>query len=118
MCVVAATLLSARTNFQSTDIYKLYDWVLARKRSGQITGPIVMSNSYGLYTCSGSVGMPEDHPYRQILLDAINNGIVVVYAAGNNHYDVLCSHDPTACSPNTIWAVNSMDEVLSVGTVN
>jgi serine protease AprX len=43
---------------------------------------------------------------------------VVVYAAGNNHYDVLCNHDPTKCSSNTIWAVNSMDEVLSVGTVN
>src|SRR5262249_29385074 len=26
--------------------------------------------------------------------------------------------DPTKCSPNSIWAVNSMDEVLSVGTVN
>jgi serine protease AprX len=113
-----ATLLSARTNLLSTDIYKLYDWVLARKRSGQITGPIVMSNSYGLYTCSGSAGMPEDHPYRQVLLDAINDGIVVVYAAGNNHHDVLCNHDPTMCSPNTIWTVNSMDEVLSVGTVN
>lgn len=113
-----ATLLSARTNLLATDIYKLYDWVLARKRSGQITGPIVMSNSYGLYTCSAPSGLPQDHPYRQILLDAVSAGIVVVYAAGNNHHDVLCSHDPSKCSPNTIWSVNSMDEVLFVGTVN
>ena len=47
-----ATLLSARSNLQATDIYKLYDWVLARKHAGDITGPIVMSNSYGMYTCS------------------------------------------------------------------
>ncbi len=77
-----------------------------------------MSNSYGLYTCSPTPGLPQDHPYRQVLLDAINAGIVVVYAAGNNHYDVLCHHDPTKCGPNTIWAVNSLDEVLSVGTVD
>jgi subtilisin family serine protease len=113
-----ATLLSARTNLLATDIYKLYDWVLARKNSGDIDGPVVMSNSYGLYTCTPPAGLPQDHPYRGILLDAINAGIVVVYAAGNNHADVLCKHDPTKCSPNTIWAVNSMDEVLSVGTVN
>jgi subtilisin family serine protease len=113
-----ATLLSARSNLLATDVYKLYDWVLARKRSGQIPGRIVMSNSYALYTCSAPSGLPQDHPYRGILLDAIGEGFVVVYAAGNNHADVLCNHDPTKCSPNTIWAVNSMDEVLSVGTVN
>ncbi len=113
-----ATLLSARSNLLATDIYKLYDWVLARKSSGEIKGPIVMSNSYGLYTCTAPPGLPANHPYRGILLDAINAGVVVVYAAGNNHYTVLCNHDPKKCSPNTIWAVNSMDEVLSIGTVN
>lgn len=113
-----ATVLSARSNLLATDIYKLYDWVIARKKSGQISGPLVMSNSYGLYTCTASAGLPQDHPYRGIILDAISEGITVVFAAGNNHHDVLCKNDPTTCSPNTIWAVNSMDEVLSVGTVN
>ncbi len=113
-----AILLSARSNLLATDIYKLYDWVLSKKASGEIAGPIVMSNSYGLYTCSAPPGLPQDHPYRQILLDAVAAGVVVVYAAGNNHADVLCNNDPTKCSPNTIWTVNSMDEVLSVGTVN
>jgi subtilisin family serine protease len=113
-----ATILSARTNLLATDIYKLYDWVLAKKASGELTGPVVMSNSYGLYTCSPPPGLPADHPYRQIVLDAIAAGIVVVYAAGNNHAAGVCNHDPTKCSPNTIWGINSIDEVLSVGTVN
>jgi serine protease AprX len=113
-----ATLLSARSNFLATDIYKLYDWVLDKKRTGLIAGPVVMSNSYGLYTCSAPAGLPSDHPYRQILVDAVSNGIVVVYAAGNNHAGLVCNNDPTKCSPNTIWSVNSMDEVLSVGTVD
>ena len=113
-----ATILSARTNLLATDIYKLYDWVLSKKKSGEIAGPIVMSNSYGLYRCSAPSGLPQDHPYRQIILDAVAADIVVVFAAGNNHAAGLCNHDPTKCSPNTIWAVNSIDEVLSVGTVN
>jgi subtilisin family serine protease len=113
-----AMILSARTNLLSTDIYKLYDWVLSKKLSGEISGPMVMSNSYGLYTCTPPPGLPQDHPYRQIVLDAVAAGIVVVYAAGNNHAAGLCNNDPTKCSPNTIWGVNSMDEVLSVGTVN
>jgi subtilisin family serine protease len=41
----------------------------------------------------------------------------VVFAAGNNDYDEQCNHDPSACGPNSIWAVNSSDRVLSVGTV-
>lgn len=113
-----ATILSARSNLLATDIYKLYDWVLSKKRSGEIAGPAVMSNSYGLYTCTAPSGLPQDHPFRQIILDAVAAGIVVVYAAGNNHAAGLCENDPAKCSPNTIWAVNSMDEVLSVGTVN
>jgi subtilisin family serine protease len=113
-----ATLLSARSNLRATDIYKLYDWVLSNKKSGAIAGPIVMSNSYGLYRCQPPPGLPEDHPYRGILLEAIESGIVVVFAAGNNHSDVLCNHPPAQCFPNTIWGVNSMDEVLCVGSVN
>ena len=113
-----ATILSARSNLLATDIYKLYDWVLAKKATGELTGPVVMSNSYGMYTCSAPPGLPQDHPYRQIILDAVAAGIVVVYAAGNNHAAGLCNNDPTKCSPATIWGVNSIDEVLSIGTVN
>jgi subtilisin family serine protease len=112
-----ALLLSARTNLFSTDIYKIYDFLIEEKASGRI-GPLVISNSYGLYRCDPPPGLSEDHPYLDIVREAVANNIVVVFAAGNNHYDVLCNHDPTACGPNTIWGVNSIDEVLTVGTVN
>lgn len=113
-----ATVLSARTTLYSTDIYKIYDQLVAWKKNGTIKGPLVASNSYGLYTCIPPNLLPQNHPYLQIVLDAIASGITVAFAAGNNHYDVLCNHDPNSCSPNTIWGVNSHDEVLSVGTVN
>lgn len=92
--------------------------MLTHKRSGALAGPIVMSNSYGMYTCQAPAGLPEDHPYRGIILEAIRAGIVVVFAAGNNHADVLCGKPGGQCSPNTIWGVNSLDQILSVGTVD
>ena len=113
-----ATLLSARTDLSSTDIFNIYDALIDHKRRGSIEGPLVISNSYGLYTCTAPNVLPADHPYMDIVLTAIAEGIVVVFAAGNNHYDVLCNNDPTQCSPNTIWAANSHEKVLSVGTVN
>lgn len=113
-----ATLLSARSTLWATDIYKIYEELILYRRSGVIEGPVVVSNSYGLYRCSPPNVLPPDHPYLDIVLQAIGEGIVVVFAAGNNHYDVLCNHDPGECSPTTIWGVNSHDLVLSVGTVN
>ena len=112
-----ATLLAARTDFAATDIYTIYAALIDAKRSGSIPGPLVISNSYGMYMCAPDPAMPEDHPFLEVVLEAIDAGIVVVYAAGNNHVDV-CAHDPARCTPNSIWAVNSHDRVISVGTVN
>jgi len=113
-----ASVLSARTSLQSTDIYRIYDSLVAAVRKGQIAEPLVISNSYGLYTCQPPNVLPQNHPYAEIVFGAVDDGIPVVFAAGNNHFDVLCQHDPAACGPNTIWAVNSADRVLSVGTVD
>jgi serine protease AprX len=112
-----ATILAARTTLFSTDIYKLYDRLIDEYEAGH-TGPLVISNSYGLYVCSAPAGLPQDHPYLGIVREAVSKGIVVAFAAGNNHADVLCNNPVGACSPNTIWGVNSVDEVLTVGTVN
>jgi serine protease AprX len=113
-----ATVISARTTLMASDIHIIYDELISAKKQGRIPGPLVISNSYGLYTCSAPTGLPEDHPYLDIVIEAVKTGIPVVFAAGNNHWDVLCNNDPKACTPNTIWAVNSHDMVMSVGTVN
>jgi serine protease AprX len=111
-------IMSLRTTLQSTDIYKLYEHVIISKRAGHFPGPVVLSNSYGIYTCSPPSVLPQSHPYLQIVRDAVSEGIAVVFAAGNNHAQGLCGWDPNQCNPNSIWGVNSIDEVLSVGTVN
>jgi subtilisin family serine protease len=75
-----------------------------------------VNNSYGLYRCS-PLGDIDDHPYLSVVRE-MRQKAVVCFAAGNNHADVKCKHPEADCSPNSIWAVNSVDEVLTVGAVD
>jgi subtilisin family serine protease len=112
-----ATVLAARSSLKSTDLVDIYDELYRARSQGEIAGPLVVSNSYGLYVCRSPGILPENHPYLTSVLTAINSGIFVCFAAGNNHHD-QCKHDPTASGPNTIWGANSHDDIVSVGTVN
>jgi subtilisin family serine protease len=113
----AAKVVSARSTLKSTDLFDIFDELVQARRLGTISGPLIVSNSYGLYTCKAPNVMPQDHPYMSVILAAIQSGIFVCFAAGNNHLDV-CGHDPRSGGPNTIWGPNSHDDVMSVGTVN
>ena len=112
-----SVVLAARSTLRSSDLLDIYDELLRARDEGRLDGPLVITNSYGLYTCSRPGILPEEHPFFKSILAAIDRGIFVCFAAGNNHRDV-CRHDPTACGPNSIWGPNSHDRVLSVGTVN
>jgi subtilisin family serine protease len=113
-----ATVVAARSDLTATDIFFIYEGLIDAKKSGLIAGPLVISNSYGLYQCSSDNILEQDHPYLKTVLAAIDAGIVVVFAAGNNHWNVKCNFDPTADGPNTIWSINSHDRIISVGTVD
>lgn len=113
-----ATVISARSSLRSTDLFDIFDELVLAKTEGRLQGPVVISNSYGLYVCSPPRVLPQDHPFFSAVLTAIDNGMFVCFAAGNNHYDGQCRHDPTACGPNSIWGPNSHDRVVSVGTIN
>jgi serine protease AprX len=108
-------IIACKTSFEDTELYQIYDYLIQLVDSKQI-GRLVVNNSYGLYQCTPPAVTRED-PFPSIVALAVSKGIVVVFAAGNNHV-VQCGNDPTQCGPNTIWGANSMDEILSVGTVN
>lgn len=108
-------IIACKTSFDDTELYQIYDYLIQLVDSGKITR-LVVNNSYGQYVCAAPQVTRGD-PFPSIVALAVSKGIVVVFAAGNNHV-VICNNDPTQCSPNTIWGPNSMDEVLSVGTVD
>jgi hypothetical protein len=108
-------IIACKTSFDDTELYQIYDYLIQLVDSKQI-GRLAVNNSYGLYQCAAPA-VTRDDPFPSIISLAVSKGIVVVFAAGNNHVFV-CGNDPTQCAPNTIWGANSMDEILSVGTVN
>jgi subtilisin family serine protease len=113
-----ATLLSARSTLEASDLYMIYDQLLNWRRTQVVGGarPIVVSNSYGMFACSTPRVDPE-HPFRELVQECVRAGIVFVFGAGNNH---CCSGELAAEAdhPNTIWSVNSCDEVITVGAVD
>jgi subtilisin family serine protease len=110
-----ATLISCRTSFDETELFEIYEHLIGLVETKTI-GRLVVNNSYGMYQC-GPAPIPPNDVFINVVREAVGKGIVVVFAAGNNHV-VICGHDPSGCSDNSIWGANSLDEVLSVGTVN
>ena len=53
-----ATVLSARSDLSAIDVSTIYTGLILAKRQGRIPGPLVISNSWGLYTCGGFVTLP------------------------------------------------------------
>lgn len=113
-----ANILSARTTYQSSDLFTIYENILDAITTSKVSGPVVVNNSYQLSRCKPQSQMPSDHPYADLIRKMVASGIPMVFAAGNNHADMMCGNDPASCAPNTIWAVNSLDEVITVGAVN
>jgi len=107
------SIIACKTTFDDTEIFDIYDNLISLVKSQKV-GRLVTNNSYGDYRCS-EVAVPPQ--VAQVIRTSVDIGIVVVFAAGNNHV-VVCGNDPLACEKNTIWGLNSLDEVLSVGTVN
>jgi hypothetical protein len=60
-----------------------FQWAIQRhKATGE---PQVLSNSWGIYqqALSPDYATNPDHPFTRKVLDAINEGILVLFAAGN-----------------------------------
>jgi serine protease AprX len=105
-------LIAARTKYDADDIFQIFDRLHSAKVRGEISGPLVVNGSFGKGSSSEE---PEDHPYIEVIRVAISIGIVVVFAAGNNHKK---DYDAKASQPDTIWAANSIDEAICVGAVD
>jgi serine protease AprX len=110
-----ATIISCKTSFDDTELYQIYDHLI-RLVDTKAIGRVVVNNSYGAYQC-GPPSISMTDPFPAIVQRAITKGIVPVFAAGNNHV-IVCANQPAACGPNTIWGVNSFDDLICVGTVN
>ncbi|REK18430.1 MAG: hypothetical protein DWQ37_04155 [Planctomycetota bacterium] len=118
LCGVApnAKLYSCKTEYRISEIIAAYEWVEDQRDAHQ--RPVVISNSFGYKVKDppqeNGMLIERDHPLCHVIRRVVGSGIPMVFAAGNNH-------DPqqaTQCTPSTIWAWNSMEEVLTVAEVD
>jgi serine protease AprX len=96
-----------------------YDWAINQHKNNGT--PHILSNSYGLYQNDGpnGYGTNANHPLTQKVVEAINEGIIVLFAAGNCGEG--CPLD--VCGSDTgpgksIWGANGHHLVMTVGAAN
>lgn len=97
-----------------------FDWAINQHR---INGtPQILTNSWGIFQINSDneeYARDPNHPFTRKVVEAINEGILVLFAAGNcggTCPDVRCGSD---FGPGkSIWGANSHPQVITVGAVN
>jgi subtilisin family serine protease len=107
---VAATL---------SDALMGYDWLISRSKSTNKF--FIASNSWGIYQESWAPDYARDsnHPFTRKVKEAIKNGILVCFAAGN--CGPICPSrrcESDIGSGRSIWGANGLAEVFTIGGAN
>ena len=107
---IPATISAALSGFQ---------WAIDRHR---IDGtPHILSNSWGIYQEAWDTIYARDpnHIFTRKVVDAINEGIIVLFAAGNCGDTCPDGRCGTDTGPGkSIWGANGHPRVMTVGAVN
>ena len=96
-----------------------FQWAINQHRTDGT--PHILTNSWGIFQENWDPGYARDpnHPFTRKVVEAINEGIIVLFAAGNcgaNCPDGRCSSDNGP--GRSIWGANSHPAVMTVGAVN
>lgn len=83
--------------------------------------PQILTNSWGIYQESWAPDYASnpDHPFTRKVVEAVNEGIIVLFAAGNcgpDCPDGRCGLD--SGGGRDIWGANGHPDVITVGAVN
>lgn len=97
----------------------VFNWAINQYRTDGT--PHILSNSWGIYQKSWDefYATNPEHPFTRKVVEAINEGIIVLFAAGN--CGGTCPAD--RCGGDTgqgksIWGANGHPMVMTVGAVN
>jgi len=110
-----ADLLSARCELRLSEVHNLLEHLLGLRRDGAFPKGLVVCMSFGVPAAQTAVTRAA-YPLTRLIQAATAAGVVFVCSAGNYHDHH--THTPSADRPNSIWGVNSLDDVISVGAVD
>ncbi len=98
---------------------KVFQWAIERHRKDGT--PHILSNSWGVPNKQDFTDLAEnpDHPLTRKVIEALNEGLIVLFSAGN--CGQVCPD--TRCKTDTgpgksIWGPNGHPRVISVGAAN
>ncbi len=96
-----------------------YNWAIDQhRRTGR---PHILTNSWGVYQKSWAPDYATDinHPFTRKVAQAINEGITVLFAAGNCGEACPSGRCGSDNGPGkSIWGANGHPQVITVGAVN
>lgn len=104
-----------------SDALAAYQWAITQHRRNGT--PQVLSNSWGLYQKAWGPDYADDpkieHPFSRKVAEAINQGITVLFAAGNCGEACPSGRCGSDNGPGkSIWGANGHPQVVTVGAVN
>lgn len=96
-----------------------FQWAIDRHKKDQT--PHILSNSWNMYqeALAPDYAKNPDHPFTRKVLEAISEGIIICFSAGNcgeSCPDWRCESDTGP--GHSIWGVNGHEKVITVGAVN
>lgn len=102
-----------------SDAIAAYNWALSRFRSDGT--PQILSNSWGIYQkiWGPDYACNPNHPFTRKVVEVINAGILVCFAAGNCGEVCPSSRCGSDFGPGkSIWGANGHPKVITVGAAN
>jgi subtilisin family serine protease len=102
-----------------SDALSAFQWAIERHRADGT--PHVLTNSWGMFQESWAPDYVKNpnHPFTRKVIEAIDEGILVLFAAGNcgaTCPDGRCGADNGP--GRSIWGANGHERVITVGAVN
>ena len=82
--------------------------------------PQVLTNSWGIFNPANAPDYANNpnHPFTRKVVEAIDEGIIVLFAAGNCGDTCPDGRCTTSGPGNSIWGANGHPRVMTVGAVN
>ena len=96
-----------------------FQWAIDQHRANGT--PQILSNSWGIFQESWDSAYARDpnHPFTRKVVDALNEGIIILFAAGNCGATCPDGRCGTDSGPGKdIWGANGHPRVMTVGAVN
>ena len=107
---IGATISNAIAGFQ---------WAIDRHKANGT--PQILTNSWGIFQDNWDPAYATDpnHPFTRKVVDALNEGIIILFAAGNCGGTCPDGRCGTDNGPGkSIWGANGHPRVMTVGAVN